>query len=86
MAAEQARSAETAAASALRILVGYDFTQPIGTADLVVSAPQPGEVDRLTADMVSRRPEFAQLQAERRAAEDTAKKENPAPRMAREAG
>ena len=66
---EQARAAETAAASALRILVGYDFTQPIGTADLVGSVPQPGEVDRLTADMVSRRPEFAQLQAERRAAE-----------------
>ena len=66
---EQARAAETVAASVLRILVGYDFTQPIGTADLVGSVPQPGEVDRLTADMVSRRPEFAQLQAERRAAE-----------------
>ncbi|HEY3188218.1 MAG TPA: TolC family protein [Solirubrobacteraceae bacterium] len=66
---EQARAAETAAASALRILVGYDFRQPIVTADLVVSVPQPGEIDRLTADMVSRRPEFAQLQAERRAAE-----------------
>ncbi len=66
---EQARAAESAAGSALRILVGYDFAQPIGTADLVGFAANPGEIDRLTADMVSRRPEFAQLQAERRAAE-----------------
>jgi outer membrane protein TolC len=66
---EQARAAETAAASGLRILVGYDFTQPIGTADLLGTVADPREIDRLTADMISRRPEFAQLQAERRAAE-----------------
>ena len=66
---EQARAAESAAGSGLRILVGYDFGRPIGTADLVGFPAEPGEIDRLTADMVSRRPEFAQLQAERRAAE-----------------
>ena len=66
---EQARAAESAAGSGLRILVGYDFARPIGTADLVGFSTEPGEIDRLTADMVSRRPEFAQLQAERRAAE-----------------
>jgi outer membrane protein len=66
---EQARAAETAAASALRILIGYTFAQPIGTADLVGTLPQPGEIDLLTADMISRRPEFAQMLAEHRAAE-----------------
>ena len=66
---EQARAAEIAAASALRILVGYTFAQPIGTTDLVAAPPLPGEIDRLTADMISRRPEFAQFSAERRAAE-----------------
>jgi outer membrane protein len=66
---EQARAAETVAGSALRILVGYGFAQPIGTADLVGTVPRPGEIDRLTADMISRRPEFAQFSAERRAAE-----------------
>jgi len=66
---EQARAAETAASSGLRILVGYAFSQPIGTTDLVATLPRPGEIDRLTSDMISRRPEFAQLSAERRAAE-----------------
>jgi outer membrane protein len=66
---EQARAGEIAASSALRILVGYGFQQPIAAADLLGSVPRPEEIERLTADMISRRPEFAQLQAERRAAE-----------------
>lgn len=66
---EQARANETVAAGALRVLLGYDFSRPIATADLVGSLPQPGEIDRLTVDMISRRPEVAQFQAERRAAE-----------------
>jgi outer membrane protein TolC len=66
---EQARAAETAAASALRIVVGYEFTQPIGTADLLGSVPEPAAIERVTADMIARRPELGELQAERRAAE-----------------
>ena len=66
---EQARAAETAAARGLRVLVGYDLSRPVGAADLVSAVPHPGEIERLTADLMSRRPELAQLQAERRAAE-----------------
>lgn len=66
---EQARANETVAAGALRVLVGYDFGRPVATADLVATLPQPGEIDRLTVDMVSRRPEVAQFQAQRLAAE-----------------
>jgi outer membrane protein TolC len=66
---EQARANETVAAGALRVLLGYDFSRPIATVDLVVYLPQPEELDRLTVDMISRRPEVAQFQAQLRAAE-----------------
>lgn len=66
---ELARANETVAADALRVLVGYDFTRPIATTDLITATPEPGEIDRFTADAISRRPEFAQFEAERRAAE-----------------
>jgi outer membrane protein TolC len=64
---EQARANEMVAADALRVLVGFDFTHPIATTDLLVTMPEPGEIERLTTDMISRRPEFAQFEAERRA-------------------
>lgn len=65
---EQARAAEAVAADSLRVLIGYDFTQPLGTTDLLVSMPETGEVERFTSDAVARRPEFNQFAAERRAA------------------
>ena len=65
---ELARANEMVAADALRVLVGYDFTQPIATSDLLTTLPEPGEIERFTNDMISRRPEFAQFEAERRAA------------------
>src|ERR1041384_1599145 len=66
---EKARAAEVVAASSLRVLVGYDPLNPISTTDLSISIPVDDEINRLTADMISSRPEFAQFEAERRAAE-----------------
>ncbi|MEJ7708404.1 MAG: hypothetical protein WKF84_00725 [Pyrinomonadaceae bacterium] len=51
---EQARTAEAAAADSLRVLVGYDFTQPIATTDLLTNMPQPGEVERFTAETIDK--------------------------------
>jgi len=66
---ERARGAEVVAAGSLRILVGYDFLKPISTTDLTVAIPVDDEVNRVTADMINTRPEFAQFEAERKAAE-----------------
>jgi len=66
---EKARAEEMVAADSLRVLVGYDFTQPITASDLSVALPATGEIEQYTADMIARRPEFAQFEAERRAAE-----------------
>jgi len=66
---EKARAAEVVAASSLRVFVGYDPLNPISTTDLSISIPVDDEINRLTADMISSRPEFAQFEAERRAAE-----------------
>jgi outer membrane protein len=65
---EQARAAEGVAADSLRVLIGYDFTQPLGTTDLLVSVPETGEIERYTSEAVARRPEFNQFAAEHRAA------------------
>lgn len=64
---ERARANEAVAADALRVLVGYDFARPIAAIDLAVQVPTDGEVMSFTADTISRRPEFAQLDAQRRA-------------------
>jgi outer membrane protein TolC len=70
---EQARANEVVAADALRVLVGYDFTTPIATTDLLVAMPDAGEIDRFTAEAIARRPELAQFEAERRAAQEDIK-------------
>jgi outer membrane protein TolC len=66
---EKARAAEVVAAARLRVLVGYDFASPITTSDLAQAVPIDDQVGRITTDMISRRPEFAQFEAERTAAE-----------------
>jgi outer membrane protein TolC len=66
---EQALADEAVAADALRVLVGYDFARPIQTTDLAIGVPTDGEIERMTTDTISQRPEFAQFEAERRAAE-----------------
>lgn len=67
---EQARANEIVAADALRVFVGYDFTTPIATTELITAMPDAGEIERFTAEAVSKRPEIAQFEAERRAAQE----------------
>jgi outer membrane protein TolC len=66
---EQARANESVAADALRVFVGYDSARALAAADLSTLIPNEGEVERITAETIKRRPEFAQLDANRRAAE-----------------
>ena len=65
---ERARANEIVTAGSLRILVGYDFTRPISTADLMLGVPVNTGLQQFRADDISRRPEFAQLEAQLRAA------------------
>ena len=65
---EQGRANEAVNADALRGLVGYDFSTPIAAEDLLVQLPQPGEIANYAETMIQTRPEFAQFEAERRAA------------------
>jgi len=39
---EQARTNESVASDALRVLIGYDFTRPVTTNDLLTTLPQSG--------------------------------------------
>ena len=66
---EKARANEAVAEGSLRVLVGYDFLTPISTTELSIAVPVDDEISRLTADMISTRPEFAQFEAARQAAE-----------------
>jgi outer membrane protein TolC len=66
---EQARASEEVAAAALRVFVGYEQARAIAAADLSTLTPTPGEVERFTAETIKRRPEFAQFEAQERAAE-----------------
>ena len=65
---ERARANEEVAAGSLRVLVGYDFAQPISTIDLALAAPVDSEFQQYNVQDISRRPEFAQFEAELRAA------------------
>lgn len=64
---ERARANEAVAADSLRVFVGYDFAKPITTTDLEMAIPSAGEVVGFNADTISRRPEFAGFDAQRRA-------------------
>ncbi|HEX8923029.1 MAG TPA: TolC family protein, partial [Pyrinomonadaceae bacterium] len=45
---ERARANELVAADALRVVVGYDFSRPIATTDLVMLVPTDGEILRFS--------------------------------------
>ena len=66
---ERARVSEAVAGGSLRVLVGYDFLRPIATTDLILAMPTDSEAQRFTAATISERPEFAQFDAQRRAAQ-----------------
>ena len=65
---ERARANEEVAAGSLRVLVGYDFTRPISTTDLALVLPNDNEFQQFNPGDIPRRPEFAQLEAQLRAA------------------
>ena len=65
---EKARVNEEVAAGSLRVLVGYDFTRPIGTTDLALVLPADNEYQQFKAEDVSKRPEFTKLEQQMRAA------------------
>ena len=66
---EQAKSNESGNGDALRVLVGYDFTAPIAAEDLLVQMPVAGEIENYTQTLITTRPEFAQFDADTKAAE-----------------
>ena len=70
---ERARANEEVAAGSLRVLVGYDFTRPISTTDLALAAPVDSEALQFKVTDISRRPEFAQFDAQLRAAKQEVK-------------
>jgi outer membrane protein TolC len=67
---QRARANEEVAAGSLRVLVGYDFASPISTTDLALAAPIDSEPLQFRVDDIPSRPEFAQFEAQIRAAKD----------------
>ncbi len=66
---EQAQVAQAIAADSLRVFIGYDFSAPLAVTELSALLPVAGELDRFTESQLASRPEFAQLAAEKSAAE-----------------
>ena len=62
---EQARAAETIAVESLRVLVGYGATQPLRVIDLATVQPDAAELAPFNSDLIARRPEFLQFDAQR---------------------
>ena len=67
---ERARANEQVAAGSLRVLVGYDFATPISATDLALAAPVDYDFQQFKVNDISRRPEFAQFDAQLRAAKE----------------
>jgi outer membrane protein TolC len=70
---EQANTEETVNADTLRFLIGYEFSRPVAVIDLLTQTPIDGEIDRYSETTITTRPEFAQFEAEHRAAEQDIK-------------
>lgn len=69
----QARTDETVNADALRVLTGTNIAETIAAEDLLTQLPIPDEIQRFSDTAISTRPEFAQFEAEKRAAESDLK-------------
>lgn len=70
---EQARLAESAAMSLLRVLTGVDFVTHIGVARLTQDVPTVADFLSYTEEMVKLRPELDQLDAQQQAAREEAR-------------
>lgn len=66
---QRAQANEDVAAGALRVFVGYEFSQPINTTDLALAISIDSEYRQFNAEEVSRRPEFVQLEQQVQAAQ-----------------
>ncbi len=66
---EQAHSDESVNASGLRELIGYAFTDAVAVQDLMTQMPVDNEIERVAETAIATRPEFAQFEADRKAAE-----------------
>lgn len=69
----QAQTDESIAGASLKFLIGYEFTQPVATVELLSLVPQDGEIDQYTETAIKTRPEYAQFDADMRAAEQDVK-------------
>src|SRR5437868_858972 len=67
---EQARLAESAAMSLLRVYTGVDFVTHVGVVRLTQDVPTAADFMGYTEELIKARPELAQLAAERRAARE----------------
>lgn len=67
---ERARASEAVSGGALRVLIGYDFMRPLLTSDLLLGVPADTQFQQFSPADISRRPEFAQLEASLRAAKE----------------
>ncbi len=65
----QAQTEESVNEDAFRLLTGSALTEPVAAEDLLTQIPVPDEIQRFSDQEISARPEFAQFDAERRAAE-----------------
>lgn len=70
---EQAKTAEAVAADGLRVLIGYDPSTPVLTDDLLMQMPRDNEIEAFVQTTINSRPEFAQFEADRQAAEQDIK-------------
>lgn len=66
---DQSVAIESTAADALKVLIGYDFSAIVVTQDLLTQMPNVGEISGYTAIAVNTRPEFAQFEANQKAAQ-----------------
>ena len=65
----QARADENIAVDALRILTGIQLSELVAAVDLLTQLPVPDEIQRFSEAAISSRPELAQFEAQKRAAE-----------------
>jgi outer membrane protein TolC len=65
----QAKTDEAVNAGTLKALVGMGFDQDVATFDLLTQMPVDDEIQRFSEATISSRPEFAQFEADRKAAE-----------------
>lgn len=70
---ERARATEEASAGALRVFVGFEFTNPISTTDLALAIPTHAEDQQFKASEISNRPEFIQFDQQLLAAQQDVK-------------